>query len=188
MFAYCGNNPVSRIDSYGASWWQDFWSDVRDWLAEGKEDNSQERGTIAAGYSGSIAFGFSGTFGFGVTADKRGNAGLILFVNYGGGMPSASVNGFITITNAPDIYKTTGMGTEVGASVSAGPISIGGEYVMLIDSETGETYHGGTYLGGMSPPKLPIPAELHGGASQTWMPLSINIYDIAISIIDHILL
>ena len=32
LFAYCGNNPVMRTDSQGASWWTDFWSGVGNWF------------------------------------------------------------------------------------------------------------------------------------------------------------
>ena len=28
LYAYCGNNPVMRIDSLGSSWWTDFWNSV----------------------------------------------------------------------------------------------------------------------------------------------------------------
>ena len=40
MFAYCGNNPVSRVDETGLAWkWlEDFGNDVKSWLEEKKKD------------------------------------------------------------------------------------------------------------------------------------------------------
>lgn len=34
LYAYCGNNPVMRVDSNGTSWWTDFWNGVGNWFKD----------------------------------------------------------------------------------------------------------------------------------------------------------
>ncbi|MBO5045449.1 MAG: RHS repeat-associated core domain-containing protein, partial [Clostridia bacterium] len=34
LYAYCGNNPVMRMDSQGTNWWTDFWNGVGNWFAD----------------------------------------------------------------------------------------------------------------------------------------------------------
>lgn len=97
-------------------------------------------------------------------------------------MPSWGFGGYKTYTNAPEISDQAGPGVQTGGSVSFGP-SVGGDYVMLINPNTGETYHGGTITAGIGWDIIPV--ELHGDASYSWV-WDINLYDVGIAIIDVI--
>ena len=184
MFAYCGNNPVMRIDLTGHSW-REFWEDVREWLEEKKEDAEKNGdGTVTFGATASGAFGFATSISVGYTVDAKGNIGSSSTISGGGGFPSAGVGLFIAGNNAPTIYHQGGMGTAVGASGGPAVFAIGGDYNMLIDKENGCTYHGGTVTASYG--LYPTFVELHGEVGYTWVS-GFNIYDRAIQIVDFLL-
>lgn len=182
MFAYCGNNPISRIDSTGRSW-KSFWGKVKNWIVEKKENAAQKKkGTRTLGATASGAFGPAAAVSGGVAFDKKGNVGLVGTVNAGGGFPSASVGFFSSDTNAPSINHLQGHGSTTGASVGPGIVAIGGEYNLLIDSENNAVYHGGT--ASITAGLFPTFAEVHGEYGYTWVLNLFNVYDLAIIIVD----
>ena len=111
--------------------------------------------------------------------DTKGNIGIILITNIGGGSPGAGVGGFVSVNNAPTVSDQEGLGTTVGGSGGPGLVAGGVEYNMLINTETGETYHGATLTAAFG--LYPACAELHGevGNTEVW---DINIFDIIIYI------
>ena len=184
MFAYCGNNPITRVDLTGLSW-REFWENVKEWLEEKKEDaGSNIDGTVTIGITGSAAFGPAVSVSTGYTFDAKGNVGRIFTANGGGGFPSAGVGRYVAFNNAPTIYHQEGLGTAVGASGGPAVINIGGDYNMLIDKTNGRTYHGGTVA--LTYGLYPTVVEVHGEVGNTWVR-GFNIYDKAIQIVDFLL-
>jgi hypothetical protein len=185
MFAYCGNNPVLRLDPAGYSWWGDFWEWVKDSTEEKKEkasDNGNGTGTI--GITTSAAFGIGGSVSLGITFDEKGNIGIAGTFNAGGGFPSAGIGGFVTVTNAPNIYKQNGLGTVVGASGGPGVIAVGGEFSIMADTENCETYYGGTIsaTAGLYPTFI----EIHGEVGCTSV-VGFNVFDAVMAIANAML-
>ena len=181
MFAYCGNNPVSRSDSTGFSW-VGFWKDVEEWFEDKKEEASSNKNvTTTAGGTASGAFGIGGSISLGVTKDTKGNVGLAFTLNGGGGFPSVGVGGYVSLNNAPTIYHQEGWGTVIGASGGPGVIAAGGEYNMLIDADNGCTYHGGTFS--ITYGLYPTVVEVHGEVGYTWV-WGFNAYDVLIDMAE----
>ena len=185
MFAYCNNNPISRFDPTGYSWWGDCWEWVKEKtenLKEKASKNSDGTGTI--GVTTSAAFGAGGGLSAGITFDAKGNIGFVTTINAGGGFPSAGIGGYMTVTNAPNIYKQSGLGTVVGASGGPGVVAVGGEYCLMIDTETNEAYHGGTIS--VTAGLYPTVVECHGEVGYTSVA-GFNIFDIFIGLADIML-
>ena len=178
MFAYCGNNPVNRFDPTGYDWLNDF----IDWVEKKKEEASENKGTISNGINISCSCGGGFFVSFGIVRDFRGNVGIIVSSGVGGGFPSTSVMSNITVTEAPDIYKLNGAGTQIGGSVNVCGVSAGVEHVMAIDSEKEKAYQGVSFSVG---PKASIPAEMHGeyGKSKVY---GINLFDWLIGTLEAI--
>ena len=175
-----------RIDEAGHAWkwWDDFWNDVKDWLEEKKEEaESKPNITVSYGYTGSVIFGGGGSASIGLTSDTKGNVGIAITTNGGGGFPSVGVGNYVSINNAPTIDAQKGLGTAVGASGGPG-LAGGGEYNMIIDRTTGKVYHGGTVA--VTVGFYPTIVEVHGEIGHTWVN-GINIYDKAIQVIDFLL-
>ena len=182
MFAYCGNNPVVRVDPYGYSWFSDFLQIVKDWLEERKEEGkSNEDHTETVGVTGSAAFGVAASGAVGITRDNKGNIGIALSINIGGGFPSVGAGGYKTTTNAPNIYKQSGHGVTIGASGGPGVVAAGMEYNMLIDQEESCVYHGNTVSATYG--FYPTIVEVHGEVGYTWV-WGVNVYDVGIELVD----
>lgn len=62
--------------------------------------------------------------------DRKGNVGIIVSANTGGGTPSASLSKYKSKTNAPTIYHQKGTSAQIGVSIDIGA-SLGLEYVVF---------------------------------------------------------
>jgi RHS repeat-associated protein len=186
MFAYCGNNPVNRADPSGARWfsgfWNDFWNDAKNQLEKQKKkaaSNPDITATIGGTLSGALFI--AGSISGGVTADTKGNVGLSLNLNGGGGFPNISAGIFGSVNNAPTISDQAGLGTAVGASGGPWVIAAGCDYNILINQVNNCIYHGLTLTATYG--IFPTIVEVHGEAGYT-LVRGVNIFDVAISIAD----
>lgn len=178
-FAYCGNNPIVRIDPTGKKWMEPLWEHIRDTLINEKEKAAANKDeTTSTGLTASAAFGIGASTSLGVTKDTKGNVGLALTLNGGGGFPSVGVGIYKSKNNAPTIYHQQGWGAVVGAS--GGPVAIagGGEYNMMIDQDNNCAYHGAT--ASVTYGFYPTIVEVHGELGYTWV-WGVNVYDVAIA-------
>lgn len=48
MYAYCGNNPIIRIDPFGTSWLDDLWQWIKD---KGKKIGNLFRNNVGASFN-----------------------------------------------------------------------------------------------------------------------------------------
>ena len=204
MFAYCLNNPVNCYDpggtaaisycngdrnplfigyigigggggggsiggGYGAP------KSIPDAIELEKTIASKKTGTTTKGLSISLAYIVAVSIDIGITYDRRGNIGFLFSYNFGGGSPSASINQFVTKTNAPDIHEQNGLGLTTGGSCSIpGTIaSVGMDGNMLMDDRNNATYWGSTVSAGVG---LGLPAEYHCTAGKTHVG-GFNIWD-----------
>lgn len=108
-----------------------------------------------------------------MTKDRKGNVGIIVSANTGGGTPSASLSKYKSKTNAPTIYHQKGTSAQIGGSIDIGT-SLGLEYVVFPDSTTNDVYQGTTISTGFG--VSCIPAEIHGEIGYSWV-YGFNIYD-----------
>ena len=171
-----------RIDKTGNAWewWEDFWTDVSNWLTGEKEKAAtNDDGTATIGVTCSAAFGAALSVSAGITYDMHGNIGLAATGNTGAGFPSAGVGLFISGSNAPNIYKQNGLGATVGASGGPAVVAVGAEYNMLIDQEAGTVYHGGTASATVG--LYPTVVEVHGEVGYTGV-IGFNVFDVLINI------
>ncbi len=170
-----------RLDSSGHSW-KSFWKKVKNWIVRKKEKTATKKNiTATIGLTGSAAFGGGASASIGLTEDTKGNIGLSLTVNGGGGFPNLGGGGFVSVNNTPTIYEQSGFGTVVGASGGPWVVAIGGEYNMLINQEEDRVYHGATISATVG--LYPTIVEVHGEVGYTWV-WGVNMYDIAINIAD----
>ena len=191
MFAYCGNNPVTRLDITGCFWrkfdwegvkdgWNDFWGGVKDVFIQKKEEAAEaEDGTTTIGANASAAAGAAVGTSIGYTKDNKGNIGVTVSISGGGGFPSAGITGFHSKNNAPNIYAQEGWGMQIGGSVGEGLV-LGAVYNLLVDSEAGKMYHGRTYNIGAGA-NIPVPGEIHAEINYTWV-FGFNVYDFWIGV------
>lgn len=77
--------------------------------------------------------------------DRKGNVGIIVSANTGGGTPSASLSKYKSKTNAPTIYHQKGTSAQIGGSIDIGA-SLGLEYVFFPDSTTNDVIKGQLFL------------------------------------------
>ena len=118
-------------------------------------------------------------------ADGKGNIGFQKSWAAGGGTPSLTILGRSTgVYFAPNIYALEGLGVNTGPTIGAGPIGVGGEYLMAYDLDSGKLYHGGAINTGFG---LDMPIEFHAEAGNTSTIWSVNIVDILESIYDSLL-
>ena len=150
-----------------------------------KEAANSTDATATIGMTASGAFGVGGSVSWGITFDTKGNVGLAATGNIGGGFPSAGVGGFISFSNAPNIYKQSGLGVVVGASGGPGVVAVGAEYCMMIDQEEDTLYHGGTLS--VSAGLYPTIAEVHGEVGYTSV-VGFNVFDALIGVVDLLLM
>jgi hypothetical protein len=136
--------------------------------------SKNEDGTQTIGVTANGAFGVGASISGGITYDLKGNIGIAATYTSGGGFPSAGIGGFITTTDAPDIYKQRGLGAVVGASGGPGVIAIGGEYSLMADTETVDSYNGYTVSATIG--LYPTPVEIHGEVGYTEV-IGFNIFD-----------
>ena len=175
-----------RLDATGNAWewWKNFWDDAKEWLKTKKEEAENNANiTTTSGITGSAAFGGAVSISAGITRDTKGNIGLLVTTNGGGGFPSVGAGSFFSFNNAPTIYDQRGMGATVGASGGTGVLAVGGEYNMIIDQKNKKVYHGGTLS--VTYGLYPTIVEVHGEVGNTWV-WGFNIYDVAIGIVDFI--
>ena len=137
------------------------------------ESASNGNGTLTVGRMASAAFGIEASASLGITADRKGNIGLALALNGGGGFPSAGIGGFVSANSAPSIFAQEGWGGSVGASGGPEIVAGGVEY-----------NHGGALS--LTFGLYPTIVEAHGEVGYTWV-WGINVYDAAIDIVNNIL-
>ena len=189
LFAYCGGDPINRIDSTGRGWlenkWNGFWQRVKSWSSDKKEKVKNNNNiTITKGITASASMGAGVSTSLGATVDTKGNIGMSITVNGGGGFPSAGIGEFISANNAPTIFEQGGLGATVGVSGGPWVVAPGVDYNMLINQENDCVYHGGTLS--VSYGLYPTLVEVHGEVGYTWV-WGLNIFDIAIDVADFML-
>ena len=122
----------------------------------------------------------------GIGVDAKGNIGIVNSISAGATMPTASIVGFISITNAEKLDSLAGQAMIAGGS--GGEIVVaGGELTIFTDNEmdnrTADIRYGFSVMAGLG---VGTPVELHGEISQGYVS-SINIYEILIDCCDYIL-
>ena len=105
-------------------------------------------------------------------------------MNAGGGFPSAGIGGFITISNAPNIYKQSGLGAVVGASGGPWAVAVGIDGCFMFDTEEGQTYTGINVSGTVG--LYPTVVEVHREVGYTEVA-GFNIFDPLIWIANRML-
>ena len=150
MFAYCGNNPVNRLDPAGEI-------------------------TYSIGIGGSAAFVGGGSYSISIVVDYWGNIGIqrstsdIMTLNSGAnfGTPSAGLSISCYKTNLESIYDLEGIGTNFGASVSKLGVDFVFDESLNVIGKGFSTPICGT----------PLP-ELHINATKTETLCSINLMEL----------
>ncbi len=184
MFAYCGNNPISRSDISGT-----LWKEVVDWFGEKIEKlldfyEELDKPDIATtnGVYGSVTLGvfdISGTLE--VANDLEGNIQIVSSVSFDittTAAFSASAGTTGSIFFVPDTSYLCGdtyyMGGSVAIPIPDTPITGTGS---LNVGQTSDGYWGVMYSKGIAPISA-TGAEFHGGYSYThsWTP-QYNIID-----------
>ena len=188
-YAYCLNNPVNMGDDSGCL--ADWIKDSLKWIAQNiarpmltytrnafsKVDATYSTGIDITLTPSVFIFSFQG----GISVDTKGNIALQGSFSGGmtGGSPGASVTGYRTITNAPNINKLEGLGYQIGGSVGVPvygvPVAAGGDFLIIPDTDT--TYFGSTTNLGFGTPG----GEFHiaWGATGTGSRTQINLFDLA---------
>ncbi len=130
-------------------------------------------GTISVGVSASgfAIVGLSGNIG--LAMDKQGDVGVAISKGFGGGTPSFSVVGFLSVTNAADLLDLKGESAELGGSIGSDP-SMGIE-VFKFSNESGREYIGFNLLGGAG--YAFSGKEVHDGMMETSVMPLFNLYD-----------
>lgn len=199
LSVYCFNNPVNRDDQDG-NWSQRLKNAVK-WVAKNvvkpavkglQNSLSKVDLTCSTGYNISFSpsiVSFNGQIGF--SADTKGNF-AIQASGCGGftsGTPGVSVTRYTSVTNAPDIDRTNGEGYQVGGSLGVPiemvPMAIGGDIMIMPDSEANDVYYGATGNVGLGTPGGEIHVEI--GTTGTVPGTRFNAYDIAQSIYIEIM-
>ena len=188
MFVYCLNNGIRYVDTMGNLPDDKLLENAKKYKAGGnfiicgsknnksrRSRKSRRSGTYSSGINVSLAWGGGGYASAGWAVDLNGNVGLVFSGGGGGGTPSVGLSRYHTTTNANDIYDLGGFSMQTGGSIDLG-ISVGGEYTMFQDGESGEIYQGVTVSGGISLPALVIPVELHGEVGKSYV-IGFNIKD-----------
>ena len=189
MFAYCGNNPVSRVDADGNKYTM-----ITDFGGGRRTNAKTEYGlTISKGSQVSLnvgAWSFSGSIGWSV--DLKGNVelqGNFSGVASTGGSLSASIGKYEFISNAPSVDYLPGDSYLFGGSLSvpvAPPICItgGGDINVIPVPYSSDYYLGGTKFLGVG---VGAGVELHAGMERTESSFGkkfrFNIFDIVRDII-----
>lgn len=80
-----------------------------------------------------------------MTKERKGNVGIIVSANTGGGTPSASLSKYKSKTNVLTIYYQKGTSAQIGGSIDI-EASLGLEYVVFPDSTTNDVFKGQLFL------------------------------------------
>jgi RHS repeat-associated protein len=109
--------------------------------------------------TGLASFGWSVVGQAGIVIDDKGNIGVIEIVGIGAGSPAASLGVSFGWTSAETIFHLRGIGCQIGGSA----LTHGLEFLVGGSDE----YWGVEYT--WAPISAPIPAEIHGHITQTWV-------------------
>lgn len=131
------------------------------------------KGTVSIGVSGSAILIGGASGNIGLVMDTKGDVGVIYSYGGFGGIPSASVMGFVSVTNAENIAELNGDAFETGVSgIPEFPFC--GETCIFTDSE-GNIKKGVNLLSG---PGLALPFfEVHSGIMKSTVIERFNLYD-----------
>jgi len=128
--------------------------------------------TFAIGGEAAAAFllrlGVSGQ----LVIDDKGNFGIILSGEGGGGTPAASISGTFTMTNADTIFDLSGLGFGGGGSAAFGlPISLGIDVIGGATKNGIPVYGGQIVIGASTPwPEGHGFLSYSGVISLNWLP------------------
>lgn len=193
MFSYCLNNPVGYSDATGRLPTK---SDIlgNQFMSYGgygpytgyayfpapkfiEKPTEAQPGTTALGVGIGGYYGGGGSYSVAITYDNLGNVGIMGTIEYGGGTPTGGITVSHSTTNAPNIYQQEGPGLTGGAAIALGPtpISVGGDYNILLTATWEPAYHGYTRTVGVG---IGLPAECHGTITDSTIWWSFNIYDV----------
>ena len=170
MFAYCLNGPLNYADNAGYIPRSLVQTEA---MQYGSSNNNIvivhfpspklfESGTIIMGGSVSEYVGKGGGASLGVAIDSSADVALVASGSWGAGTVSGGGAAFFTYSTAPDVERALGRSEYVGGSVCVLGFSIGFDYAVSNDTETGKAYHSYTLLIGG---KASTPFETHGGVS-----------------------
>lgn len=141
-------------------------------------------GTVVVGLNGSVGFGAGLGGSYGIGYDHNGNIGVVYGWSAGAALPTASVTGFISVSNASNIEALKDKSIIVGALGGEG-VTFGGEVNIMPDTDKGKGKHSVAVTGQIGI-GVGVPLELHGERSFGYV-YSFNIYDILIAECDYIL-
>ncbi len=161
LYMYCANTPVNESDPSGYFSWRD----VIAWYAEniGGPLSRWTHDMISTYWSGTFStgtvisgtpgiFNFSGALGY--TIDSYGNVSLDIIPT--GTVTTAGTSFFgglyVGVTNAPSIEALQGNinNPYIGGSCQVGPypVVVGGDFSIIENTSTDDTFWGGTVYGG----------------------------------------
>ena len=187
LFLYSANNPVNISDPSG------HWiiKSAIKWISKhivkpvvktiqrvmSKIPATYSRGINLSGSPGIFSFNLQG----GTSIDTKGN--VALQGSFTGGVTTgsgASATLYQSITNAPSIKKLEGPAYQFGGSfgfpVYGVPLSAGGDFNIIPDSELNKTYFGMSTNAGFGTPGLEFHVEW--GETATWTITQFNVYEV----------
>ena len=159
--------------------------EMRSTLIKQKELHKNNTGSLVIGVSGAAGAGAEGSFSLGIGIDNDGNIGIVSTGAVGGGLPSLSLSGFISISNAGELQSLDGPSLTTG--VSGGELLVGGgEIGIFNDNFKSEDDNISTSITAQLGIGVGIPVEYHAEYSVGDVK-SFNIYDVLIKICDMVL-
>ena len=191
QFAYSFNNPVNMDDESGN--WPKWVKNTVKWVAKNvvkpvvktvkktlsKVDATYSRGINVSGTPSAFIFNLQA----GISIDTKGNVAIQGSAGGGitGGVPSASITAYQSVTNAPSIAKLEDSGYQIGGSIGVPvyevPLAVGGDFNIIPDSALNTTYYGATSNVGIGTPGGEFHVEW--GETATWNATRFNIFDVA---------
>ena len=180
IFAYCGNNSVIHSDRSGTRYDDFFVSSITRMQkrAARSKKTSEKRfpkktEPILIKYNNAYVVGNSVSVGFfaylglskGLAFDHEGNVAVINTISIGRATPDLSASGFMSLTNAKNVYELEGLSKQFGFSGDADGVSVGGD---ISWSDNGIVQTGPSAGAGFSP------AEYHYGYSYSYISSSID--------------
>ena len=199
QFAYCFNNPVNMTDSTG-NWPQWFKNAVKfaakTFTKPAVDTVEKVISSVDLTCSTGLNLGVNACAAIingqiGVSVDTKGNVAIQASYDNGfsAGTSGAALTNYLTITNAPNIDKLLGEYRQVGGSacvpVEGVPIAVGGDVMVIPDTEEDTAYLGATRNVGFGSPG----AEVHFEKGTTYpVPIiQFNVFDIAESMYIRIM-
>lgn len=159
--------------------------EIKETLTKQKELHKNNTGSLVIGVSGAAGVGAEGSFSLGIGIDNDGNIGIVSTGAIGGGLPSLSLSGFISISNAGELQSLDGPSLTTG--VSGGELLVGGgEIGIFNDNFKSEDDNISTSVTVQFGLVIDVPVEYHTEYSVSDVK-SINIYDVLIDICDMVL-